>query len=237
MSDETRIPIYHHSRPHAEVWRRYKVYGARPGFALSIVASIGLFFASIVTNYVASSYATKKASNFVEDIILSNTPVYNVDGFFVYGALAIIGFVFLLCVAHPKRIPFVLYSLALFYFIRACFIVLTHIGPFPDQTEADLTSSIGIFVSQFFFGDDLFFSGHTGAPFLMALVFWREIILRYIFILASVLMAAVVLLGHLHYSIDVASAYFITFAVYHLAMWLFPSAQDSFIRDEIQDPI
>jgi membrane-associated phospholipid phosphatase len=33
--------------------------------------------------------------------------------------------------------------------------------------------------------------------------------------------AIVVLLGHLHYSIDVLSAYFITFSVFHLCTFLF----------------
>lgn len=236
MNANRPTSLHNHPRPHAEIWRRYKVYGMRPGFAVSVVASVGLFFASIITNYIASSYASKQASNFVEDIILSNTPVYNVDGLFVYGALAIIAFVLLVCLAHPKRIPFVLYSLALFYFIRAGFIVLTHLGSFPDQTEADLTSSIGVFVSQFFFGDDLFFSGHVGAPFLMALVFWREKGLRNMFLVASLVMAVVVLLGHLHYSIDVVSAYFITYAIYHLAAYLFAAEHRLFLHDEAEHP-
>ena len=217
---------------HRRLWSRYKNYGTREGFAVSVLAAISFFFASIVTNYIASSYATRKASNFVEDIILSNTPVYNVDGFFVYGALAIIGFALLLLIAHPKRIPFVLYALALFYFTRAAFIVLTHLGPYPDQTAADLGSSVGIFVSQFFFGDDLFFSGHTGAPFLLALIFWREVGLRYVFMAASIGMAAVVLLGHLHYSIDVASAFFITYGVYHIVCHLFTAEHRLFLEDE-----
>lgn len=219
---------------HARLWRRYKNYGTREGFAVSVLAAVSLFFASIVTNYIASSYATRKASNFVEDLILSNTPVYNVDGFFVYGALAIIGFAMLLLLSHPKRIPFVLYALALFYFTRAAFIVLTHLGPYPDQIAADLTSSIGIFVSQFFFGDDLFFSGHTGAPFLLALIFWRERGLRYLFLASSVGMAAVVLLGHIHYSIDVASAFFITYGVYHIACHLFSAEHRLFLEDEAE---
>lgn len=221
------------SRFRADLMRRYAACRPVPGFAVSIVAAFALFCASIVTNYLASSYATRKASNFVEDIILSNTSVYNVDGLFVYGALAIVAFVFLLCLAYPKRIPFVLYSLALFYFMRAGFIVLTHLGPFPDQTQADLESSIGIFVSQFFFGNDLFFSGHTGAPFLMALVFWRDIVLRYIFVLSSLGMGAVVLLGHLHYSIDVASAYFITYGVYHLSLHFFAAEHRLFLSDRM----
>ena len=70
--------------------------------------------------------------------------------------------------------------------------------------------------------NDLFFSGHTGAPFLMALVFWPHKRLRYIFLAWSGFFAVVVLLGHIHYTIDVLSAFFITYGIYHIALHFFP---------------
>jgi membrane-associated phospholipid phosphatase len=65
----------------------------------------------------------------------------------------------------------------------------------------------------------------------MALIFWREKGLRYLFILWSVYMGIVVLLGHLHYSIDVASAYFITYSIFCIAVWLFPKDHKLFFSD------
>ncbi len=76
-------------------------------------------------------------------------------------------------------------------------------------------------MSKFAFGGDLFFSGHTGLPFLMALVFWKKPILRYFFIASAIGFGAVVLLTHLHYSIDVLSAFFITYTIFHIAEFLF----------------
>ena len=76
-------------------------------------------------------------------------------------------------------------------------------------------------MEKFAFGGDLFFSGHTGLPFLMALIFWDNKYLRWIFILTSVMFATVVLLAHLHYSIDVLSAFFITYTIFHIALFLF----------------
>lgn len=70
---------------------------------------------------------------------------------------------------------------------------------------------------MFFTGDDLFFSGHVGLTYLMALIFWRTPLLRYIYLALSVMFAVVVLLGHLHYSIDVFAAYFITYTIYTMA--------------------
>ncbi len=217
--------------------RRYSDFFGLTDYWFSALASIILFASSVYANYMASAYATTAASNAVTDLILDHVPVYDVDGYFVYGAVALIAFILLLLVVRPKRIAFTLYSLALFYFIRAGFITLTHIGPYPVHTAIEFTSSIGIFLSKIFFGDDLFFSGHTGAPFLMALVFWREPLLRYIFLAWSVFLASVVLLGHIHYSIDVASAFFITFTIYHIAMWLFPKEYVLFLRDEVRHPV
>lgn len=217
--------------------RRYSDFFGLTDYWFSALTSIILFAASVYTNFLASRYATTAASNPVTDLVLDNIPVYNVDGYFVYGAVALIAFIFVLLAMRPKRIAFTLYSLALFYFIRAAFITLTHIGPYPEHTPIEFTTSLGIFFSKLFFGDDLFFSGHTGAPFLMGLIFWREPLLRYIFICWSVFLAIVVLLGHIHYSIDVASAFFITFTIFHLALWLFPKERALFLRDEIRHPI
>lgn len=209
-----------------EIIRRHRHYWAQPTFYTAALLSAVLFALSIVANTYAGVYATEQASNSVTDIILSNTPVFDIDGFFVYGVFFLIGFIFLLLLAHPKRIPFTLHSLTLFYVIRAGFVSLTHLGPYPLHATLDFTNR---FVLLLFGGNDLFFSGHVGAPFLMALLFWKEKLLRYIFLAWSVFFAVVVLLGHIHYSIDVASAFFISFCIYHLALWLFPRERELFV--------
>ncbi len=213
---------------HREIIRRYKVYGALQHFRIAALISLVLFFASVVANFYAGIYATNRASNYVEDIVLSNTPVVNVDFLFVYGTLLLIVAAVLLCAVHPKRIPFVLHALTLFYFIRATFVSLTHLGPFPDH--ALLVDGPNLF-AKMFSGADLFFSGHTGVPFLLALIFWQEEHLRYLFLAWSGFFAVIVLLGHLHYSIDVLAAFFITFTIYQIALWLFPRDRALFLSD------
>lgn len=173
-------------------------------------------------------FATEVASNPVSDIILSNIPVFDVDLIFVYGMLLLIGFIAILCAHHPRRIPFMLNSLSLFIIIRCIFISLTHVGPFLPHTSTEF----GPLITHLFFGADFFFSGHTGAPFLMALMYWREKLLRIVFLLWSVVFATIVLLGHLHYSIDVAAAYFITYSIYHLAVQFFPISRQWFVVDD-----
>ena len=187
-------------------------------FRRSVYVAAFLLLVSALANFYAGTYATQNASAPVTDIILSNTPTLNVDLIFVYGSFLLAGFITLLCLKRPKRMPFVMYSVALFTLIRAAFISLTHIGPFPSRATLDL----GSVSSKFIFGGDLFFSAHTGIPFLMALLFWHEKPIRYVFLVWSLVFGTIALLGHLHYTIDVMSAFFITYTIYHIALWLFP---------------
>jgi membrane-associated phospholipid phosphatase len=86
----------------------------------------------------------------------------------------------------------------------------------------------GTIVTKFIGGNDLFFSGHTGAPFLLALIFWRIPPLRYLFLAWSLFFAVIVLLGHLHYTIDVLSAFFITYTIFHMSEFFFKTYQTIF---------
>lgn len=209
--------------------QRYRESWFDRHFRYSVPFGFFIFALSIIANTYAGIYATEKASNPVTDIILSNTRAYSVDELFVYGVLALIAVVTFLCLHHPKRLPFVLHSFALFYFIRAIFVTLTHLGPYPSQIPLDFTNRL---VTLLFGGNDLFFSGHTGAPFLLALIFWNDKKLRYIFLTWSVFFGIVVLMGHIHYTIDVLSAFFITYGIYHIALKFFPKERALFLSEQ-----
>src|SRR3990167_8329991 len=170
MSQPTPTPLHRHPRPHRELWRRYRHYAAQREFRLSIVMASALLIIGWSVNYFAIQFATERASNSVTDIVLSNIPVFEVDALFVYGTFAFAMLMFGIGLMHPKRIPFGFKAVALFWIIRSVFVSLTHLAPF----EAQYASDFWPVINDMFFGGDLFFSAHTGMPFLGALVFWRE---------------------------------------------------------------
>ena len=219
-----------------KVPHRYSEFRLSRGTRSSVVFAIVLFFGSILANYCAGLYAASHASNSVTDIVLSNTPVFNVDGLLVYGAVALLLFVITLILTHPKRIPFTMQSLTIFLFTRAGFISLTHLRTFPIHAQSTFTDPISVFLyNAFLYGDDLFFSGHTGVPFLMALLFWRDTTIRYIFLGWTVVFGTAVLLGHVHYTIDVASAFFITYGVYEISKYFFPKDYKLFNSVKVEE--
>lgn len=205
---------------------RYKKYFTDKSYLASLSVGIFIFISSLFVNFYAGTYATENASNSVLDLVLSNIPVFDVDMTFIYGPFLLWLFVIGLGLYEPKRIPFILKSIALFVIIRSVFITLTHLGPYPDQVILDINPKN--WINKFAFGADLFFSGHTGLPFLMSLVFWDNKLLRIIFILTAIFFGVIVLLGHLHYSIDVLSAFFITYTIFHLAQLFFKEDSERF---------
>jgi hypothetical protein len=195
-------------------------------FRVSVLQSILVLIASLVVNYVAGTYASLHAGHPVRDVLLDRMPTLPVDVIFVDGAFLLWAFVLTILLSAPRTIPFVLKALTLFIVIRSFFVVLTHIGPPVDEAVLDPNRIMDTFT----FAGDLFFSGHTGFPFLLSLIFWENKTLRYILLGSSIVFALAVLFGHLHYSIDVFAAFFITDSIFRIAQRMFPREYEMLSR-------
>jgi len=194
-------------------------------FIESFLVAAGLLIISLGLNFVASTYATARAGGPVGDIILDNIPVFNLDWAFVYGPILFWLVMAVVCFREPKTLPFAIKTIALFVIIRSVFVTLTHLGVPPADIPLDASSN---FIKRLSYGGGLFFSGHTGLPFLMSLIFKDNIYLQVFCIVSAVFFGAIVLMVHMHYSIDVLAAFFITYTIYCLAGMFFKKDQDLF---------
>jgi membrane-associated phospholipid phosphatase len=203
---------------------RHRHYWKQKKYLHSSFVGFFLFLVSLIVNRYASFYATAQASNPVTDLLLDNIPVMRVE-WIVNDVAAFFGLCMLFLILwQPRRIPFILKAVALFVFIRSGFIIFTHLAPFPERVYLDPTDIFRTLT----YGGDYFFSGHTGMSFLCALIYWQEKKIRYFCLSASVLLSVGVILGHLHYSIDVFAAFFITYGIFVMAQKFFPYAYNVF---------
>lgn len=171
---------------------------------LKLVRSLCLFLLALVVNYFSVRFATENAGAVVGDLFFNIVPyfdVYNFDYFLSWGLYVL---VFILVVVYPKLSPKLLTYLGSLILLRSVFVNLTFLG-------VPGANPLKTFFTQ---GGDLFFSGHVALPFMVALVYWREKVLRYFFLFASIVMSLEVLVGRQHYSIDVLAAFFITHSLY-----------------------
>lgn len=189
----------------------------------SLYFGVLLLALSLLVHVQAGHYSARSAalSNFVGDLFLDNFPALDIDFLVVQGALLFWVAAIMLLAARPRYLLFSIKAIALFVIFRSFFVSLTHIGIYPGEIPLD--SGVGSRLYNLLtFQGNFFFSGHTGLPFLFALVFWGERSWRWFFLGAAAVFGVAVLVAHVHYSIDVFSAPFITYAIFVIAQRFFP---------------
>ncbi|MEN9614359.1 MAG: hypothetical protein RLZZ347_666 [Candidatus Parcubacteria bacterium] len=206
-----------------DIFKRHLVFWADKSIRLNLLLSGALFSLSLFLTHWAQTYVDTYSGSPIPDLLLDHVPVMNVNLIFFQGAFLFVVLLVLVLLYEPKYIPFTIGSSALFFTVRSLFTILTHLAaPGAAMYQyVDYDHHIRQVVFTLSSGNDLFFSGHAGFPFLLALVFWNFPKARYFFLICSVVGSVVVILGHLHYSIDVFSAFFISFGIFEIAKRVF----------------
>ncbi len=190
----------------------------------SFLSAIALLTVAYVVEYFATKYvliySLRPTSNPVGDLILDNIPVVDLNFIIIEAALIAIILSAIFVFSKPRYIIFALKLVAIFIIIRSLSISLTHVGIHPENIAPGLGFFDSIYV-YLNFQTGLFFSGHTGLPFLMALMLWDNLRARYLFLILSFIFGLSVLLAHVHYSIDVFAAPFMAYGIFEIARYLF----------------
>jgi len=168
----------------------------------------------------ASIYVDKITTVPVPDLILDSIHVTDMSFLFAYGFMAVMTILALYTfIFKVERFHEVSFMFCLLVLARSAFITLTHLG---IPHDAIMVGGVSNLYQAFNFRNDLFFSGHAAIPFLGFLIFRKEAIGIFFFIM-TILLSITVLMMHLHYSIDVFSAFFITYGVYKFGEYIIAS--------------
>ncbi len=171
---------------------------------------------ALCTDYYCGSYVTVTKGAKVPDLILDRFQAIDMSFLFVYGYMALIVTMFLYPTFFRVRtLHVVAIQFSLLLMLRSVFMIFTHL-----ETPAG-SCSVGFpwFFQSLYFENDMFFSGHTAMPFLGFYLFRRSP-LRYVFLVGAAVMGVVVLAMHLHYTIDVFGAFFMTYCSYRMGLRL-----------------
>lgn len=211
-------------------YRQWKELLSDRAFRISFFVGLGVLALATYVNYRAVLYTDQIPVIAVNDLILDNIPTLDLSFLFTFGIyLTAFLVTFYPIFFAPELAPFTAKTAGAFIIIRAFFISLTHLGApegyfqlpgFEDQTP----------FGKIFYTNDLFFSGHTGFPFLAALLFWENKAVRWFMLAMSIAQSFTVLFMHVHYSIDVFAAYFITYTIYVFSDKIFNKLNLSFRR-------
>ncbi|HUC01289.1 MAG TPA: phosphatase PAP2-related protein [Candidatus Paceibacterota bacterium] len=195
-----------------------------PARKRSLWFGILLLALSLIIQIFLGHFSSRVAVNApgVKDLFLDNLPLVNMDGVIVGGAILMWVFAWALLAVHPRHLLFGIKAVAFYIVSRAFFFSLTHVGPYPlEYSPSAHNRGYGLYHLITFQGN-FFYSGHTAFPFLLALIFWDDRPLRYVFLFLTVFFGIAVLLAHVHYSIDVFAAPFIVYGMYVITAKLFP---------------
>ena len=177
---------------------------------LSILASLPFFFSIIELRH----------GSLLNDRLLHILPAIDVSvpTFIIIWAMVIL--LLYRCTQDPS-----LFLLFLWSFIILSLSRMLTISLFPLEPPVGLIplkdpiSSIFYGGTEVFIKKDLFYSGHTSIQFLIFLSLKKKLD-KIISLLATAFIGTLVLIQHVHYTIDVAAAIIFTYFIYRFGKWV-----------------
>ena len=181
---------------------KYLYYGI-----LAIIAGAGLNFAS--ETYLHNYMSEGRTLPMLSDLILDNLPFYNVS--LIYDIFCLVPiFLVLIYIVHKKdynRIPMFLLMTGIFYIVRGVFIVLTPFGNPPMFNGSD-----PLFHGFSNYELGVYPSGHAGNVFLLFLLV-KDNSYKWLIFICLVIVVTALFLARGHYSIDILSGVFFSYAI------------------------
>jgi hypothetical protein len=187
------------------------------GYAPKLLTAVAVFVSGALQFPTYFRNIQKRPGTDLNDIVLNNIPFIDVSTYIfaiIYGLLI---YMLLRVLAKPQL--FLLFALT---FVIETVFRMTTIYLFPLNPPVNLVTLHDIFSETLIYGDaepitkDLFFSGHT-ATMVMICLFVEGRRDKIVSIIATFLLAILLLIQHVHYTVDVLGALFFTYMSYLIA--------------------
>ncbi|MBK9222799.1 MAG: hypothetical protein IPO16_11875 [Saprospiraceae bacterium] len=204
-----------------ELFQNWKLAFHTRKFTYTILATI-LFFLPFVF-FLESFFIFIENRNgcVLNDFILNFLPAINLSSIiFIIIYSSIISVLF-----YAIRFPWLFIRgcqlFLLVHYIRNVCLFLTPLDP-PN----DIIVLQDPFLQLFIYNEvhpntkDLFFSGHTATVYIFMLLLWNRLQFKLIFGCLTILMAALLLFQHCHYSIDIIGALACTYLAYRMILYI-----------------
>jgi membrane-associated phospholipid phosphatase len=191
----------------SEAWQ-HKSFRNKTFVALVLVAIILLLLPTFF------AFIEKREGMVLQDFVLERLPASDVSipTFIIIWSVVLL--VFYRIYQNPCIFLVVAYGFILMCIARVLTISLLPLNPPPGLiTLKDPIANIAYGGKGIFITKDLFYSGHTGNMFLFFLCLqakWDKIIA----LSASFMVGILVLIQHIHYSVDVIAAFIFTYFIY-----------------------
>ncbi len=180
-----------------------------------IVISI-LLMALVVIIPIFFRYIQARQGMQLNDLLLQWIPPLNLS-IFIFAVIYSVAVFSIYYISHlPIRILRLMLSYALLLILRITTLTFISLEPHPMLVPLKDPLVDRFFYSEINVTKDLFFSGHVSTLFLFFLIVHGRKAKRFILI-ATILVAASLLLQHVHYTIDVIAAPIFAFLAYRLA--------------------
>ncbi len=175
------------------------------GKSRKLVIAFCFLFAILYCFPFFFQYIQQRSGIVINDAVLDAVPASDVSipiFIFIWSSAVLILFT---AIQNPETL-----SIFMLAYVQLSLIRIMSISIFPLQTPPGLIPLTDPLANHFygvnFITKDLFFSGHTSALFLMFLC-QKNKVFRYYTLLASVCVGMLVLVQHVHYTIDVIFAF------------------------------
>ncbi len=177
---------------------------------------IGLSFLILLIPVLPSffNYIEQRKGVVLNDLILNQIPAWNVSIPIFIIIWIQVAFTIYRAVQNPKIFLLLLWSYIFLTLARITSLLLVPLDPPPQIIELKDPLS-NLFYGSKFMTKDLFFSGHTATLFTMFLCLQNKAD-KIFLLIGSLLVAMLVLVQHVHYTIDILAAFILSYLFYTL---------------------